>query len=429
MPKFYYNGVLLPEIPQDVLAEYPYCWIRKNTTSGNYDLVFGKQSWYYNNNGVYCQNETDEKWYTIPIATSTDATAWNFNKNATGYFSVDTARFVFWSNHNIPNGSATSTTIYFVGTYLIPELPNDNSKLSCGDVLVPEFPQEVVDYPYCVVLCWNNGNVQLICSKSGFYFNGGNGITDRNNATLKAYNLKNEQWVEDSNQSLKYSTWTVISNGTLVLQWSNHNIPNGSTTVTNIYFVGSEPIVESPSNGKYLIRSQGVLYTINDGALSPLETTELTSDIFQSYGFDKLPEWSVVSELVNPEILYWQDDTEIDPKLTVKMTATPLPQNVITNAIDLSDPSITGIELMTVNCEGNPLFAVSFDDKATWHAWNGTEWSTVSEEFSSMTKELLESITYDQWMLLYGGASSFYIRVTITTLEDKLTEVYVDFAN
>lgn len=428
MPKFYYNGVLLPEIPQDVLAEYPYCWIRKNTTSGNYDLVFGKQSWYYNN-GVYCQNETDEKWYTIPIATSTDATAWNFNKTTTGFFVVDTARFVFWSNHNIPNGSATSTTIYFVGTYLIPELPNDNSKLSCGDVLVPEFPQEVVDYPYCVVLCWNNGNVQLICSKSGFYFNGGTVIADRNNATLKAYNLKNEQWVEDSNQSLKYSSWTVVSNGTLVLQWSNHNIPNGSATATDIYFVGSEPIVESPSTGKYLIRSQGVLYTINDGALSPLETTELTSDIFQSYGFDKLPEWSVVSELVNPEVLYWQSSTEAElPTIISTMTATPYPQTVISPNYSMTDDTILGVECVYVTASSDVVFAISVDDGVTWYMWTGQAWGTLTDTATGMTAETINAITTEQWAELMT-TGQFKVRMTLFDENSSFTSFVMDYIN
>ena len=181
---------------------------------------------------------------------------------------------------------------------------------------------------------------------------------------------------------------------------------------------------------RYLIRCDSIVYTIIDGVLTDIGSIDISADTFLTYGFETAPEWSLISHLVNPKVFLWYDTYEDAPELTVTMSAVPLnPQNIITNAIDLTDPTITGIELMTVNCEGNPLFAVSFDDKATWHAWNGTEWSLVSEEYSGMTKELLESVTYDQWMSLYTGASNFYIRATITTLEDKLTEVYVDFAN
>lgn len=184
-----------------------------------------------------------------------------------------------------------------------------------------------------------------------------------------------------------------------------------------------------PFDTKYLIRCNSTLYTIVDDSLVPLEESYPQAEIFRTYGFDEVLEWNIISQLVNPEILYWFDSNNYVPTLTANMVATSFPQNVISNPIDLSDPTITGIELMTVNCEGNPLIAVSFNDKQTWHAWNGTEWSLVSEEFSGMTKELAESLTYDEWMLLYTGASSFYIRVSFTDLETKLTEIYVDFAN
>lgn len=180
---------------------------------------------------------------------------------------------------------------------------------------------------------------------------------------------------------------------------------------------------------KYLLRKDSTIYTVIDNILTPVESSGLTAEVFKTYGLDEVPECSIITELTNPEILYWQDNVYVDPKLTVNMTATPPYQNVITNSIDLTDPTITGIESMTVNCEGNPLIAVSFDDKVTWHAWNGEQWSVVSEEFSGMTKELAESITYNNWLTLYTGASSFYIRVSFTDTETKLTEIYVDFAN
>lgn len=214
-------------------------------------------------------------------------------------------------------------------------------------------------------------------------------------------------------------------------------ICNYATKVTAFdYFMVSEAVpygeydIQTMFDKRYLIRSNSIVYTVVDGALIELGELVINADTFLTYGFDTSPEWSIMSHLVNPEVFLWYDTYDKVPEITVNMSAAPLnPQNIITNAIDLTDPTITGIELMTVNCEGNPLFAVSFDSKSTWHAWNGETWSIVSEEFSGMTKELLESVTYDNWMLLYTGASSFYIRATITNLEDKLTEVYVDFAN
>ena len=41
MAKFYYNGVLLPEIPSDVLAKYPICLIYLKKDGTNYRLLAG----------------------------------------------------------------------------------------------------------------------------------------------------------------------------------------------------------------------------------------------------------------------------------------------------------------------------------------------------------------------------------------------------
>lgn len=116
-----YNGVRLPELPFEALANYPYAWIRNNTTSGYYDLVFAAYPWYYNTN-VSCSggDSVTLPWYQIPIATADTATEWTFSKNTTGNFGADSARTVLWSNHDIPNGSATATDIYFEGTEPVP---------------------------------------------------------------------------------------------------------------------------------------------------------------------------------------------------------------------------------------------------------------------------------------------------------------------
>lgn len=185
-----------------------------------------------------------------------------------------------------------------------------------------------------------------------------------------------------------------------------------------------------PYDRKYLLKSNEMLYTVIDGIVSQLEATEITKQVMLDYGLDEMPDYSILSQFEeNVEVIYWHDSTYEPPTLQATVDMQPYYQNVITNAIDLTDPTITGIESMTVNCEGNPLFAVSFDNKATWYAWNGTSWSIVSEEFSGMTKELLESVTYDKWLSLYTGSSSLYIRVSFTELDTKLTEIYVEFAN
>lgn len=185
--------------------------------------------------------------------------------------------------------------------------------------------------------------------------------------------------------------------------------------------------VEIPT--KYLIKSNEQFYNIVDGELNQLTIDTLTHQSFIDYGLDELPEWNSISNLINPEILRWQEILQDISKLTATMAATPFNQNMTSNRIDLTDPTITGIEAMRLTCEGNPLVAVSFDEKATWHVWNDTEWLEVSDEFTGMTKDIVESITYDEWLLLYTGAESLYIRVSFTDTETKLSELFVDFTN
>lgn len=116
---FLYNGVRLPKMPDSVLASYPYAWIRNNTTSGYYDLLMCSSKRYYNG-GIYPYDTC--KWYRIEIASAASATEWTYYKDESNYFGIDTSRPVLWSNHDIPNGSATATDIYFEGTDPVPTL-------------------------------------------------------------------------------------------------------------------------------------------------------------------------------------------------------------------------------------------------------------------------------------------------------------------
>lgn len=128
MAKFYYNGVLLPELPSDVdMAEYPYCFIRNNTTSGYYDLVFTKLIPYYStsNNGICMGSQEGEySWYRILISEANNVNEWTFNATGTNYFGIDTSRTVLWSNHDIYK---SANEIYFEATELVPEIEEEIS--------------------------------------------------------------------------------------------------------------------------------------------------------------------------------------------------------------------------------------------------------------------------------------------------------------
>lgn len=119
--KRFYNGVLLPEIPADVLASFQYCWI--NSTADG--LVVAAYPWYYASAKMNIPTSSENRKYVL----NADGTGWTLNNTYTdtGGYSVDA--IPTWSNHDIPNGSATATEIYFKGSEPLTELTKTVTKL------------------------------------------------------------------------------------------------------------------------------------------------------------------------------------------------------------------------------------------------------------------------------------------------------------
>lgn len=111
MSKYYYNGVLLPEIPADVLAEYPYCIILlKNSV---YKLIMAQRKWYMASSNlrvVDCGNAEFDS----------NGSDWGTGAYYQSFGNWPTNALV-WSNCDIPNNSETGTSIYFNGSEPIPE--------------------------------------------------------------------------------------------------------------------------------------------------------------------------------------------------------------------------------------------------------------------------------------------------------------------
>lgn len=120
-PQYYlFNGVRLPEFPFGVIDQYPYAWIRNNTTTGYYDLFFSPVPFYTVDSDSISGSGTTKPFYRVAIATAETATEWEDNGTSDKNLTYDSARTVLWSNHDIPNGSATATDIYFEGTEPVP---------------------------------------------------------------------------------------------------------------------------------------------------------------------------------------------------------------------------------------------------------------------------------------------------------------------
>ena len=116
LKKYYYNGVLLPELPPYVLAEYPYCWIRNDGANAKYNLVFSKTPWYYIGTNLSKGTSENIPYYSISFSGHENAETWGNAEYSSYEFGLASNRTVLWSNHDIPNGSATATEIYFEGS-------------------------------------------------------------------------------------------------------------------------------------------------------------------------------------------------------------------------------------------------------------------------------------------------------------------------
>lgn len=114
--KLFYNGVLLPEIPADVLATYPYAVMAVNKETMQYQLLASKQVWF--SDGTSITNKADSSEPFLYAYVGDDS--WKTGTSGNYAFTI-ASRPLIWSNHNIPKGSATATSFYFAGSEPIPE--------------------------------------------------------------------------------------------------------------------------------------------------------------------------------------------------------------------------------------------------------------------------------------------------------------------
>lgn len=188
-------------------------------------------------------------------------------------------------------------------------------------------------------------------------------------------------------------------------------------------------VIEPPYDKKYLIKAEDKLYTITDGVLVELESTELNAELFRTSGIDTIPESVLLITLVEPEIFYWIDTNEHEIDLIkVIEKATPPVQVIESIDYDMTHPTILGIEKVLVDATSGVMFAVSFDSGETWKMWTGTEWGTLSERASGMSAEVMSTITTEQWNS-QATTGKFRFRIAISNADDKFKSLVVDYIN
>lgn len=109
----WYNGAILPVIPADALAQYPYAFITYDRVYDKYELYLGDSQWWYN----------DSRPDIRPGSSSLFFGWYEFSDNSwisVGRYShevwVNPNVECIWSSHDIPYGSVTATDVYFKGS-------------------------------------------------------------------------------------------------------------------------------------------------------------------------------------------------------------------------------------------------------------------------------------------------------------------------
>jgi hypothetical protein len=118
MSKYYYNGVLLPEIPADVTDTK---WVILHSPKSNTYTLYGSTTiWYFYATSNYPSTIKNVTGYCRMYSIASDGESWELRSDSTGDWLIvdtETSQSLFWSNHDIPNGSATATDIYFRGSF------------------------------------------------------------------------------------------------------------------------------------------------------------------------------------------------------------------------------------------------------------------------------------------------------------------------
>lgn len=431
MAKYYYNGVLLPEIPADVIKTHPYVWIRKNGSTGYYDLLLATGAWYCSASETLNHNDSNNvEWYRVSISSADTAEEWIFNSSySSSDWGDDANRVLMWSNHDIPNGSATSPTIYFYGSDPVPEneakskeleyavytnfYPSGSTITYAVSDLTINYVVPVKKYSTYTVTMTEVGNRLRVC------------YSTKDPATITA-NTSVTSITEPSSFPAGYTfTYFAQEDGWMVVYVSNAGERPKISIVTNGVGGDGAPLYDR----KYLVRSGSTLYTITDGALTALAETEITASLFQTYGVDEIPDGALLAGLTDPEVLYWHDSTDELPDITITVKGTPpLPQMFTSEPMDLTHESIAGIDHAAVDASEDVRFAISFDGGTTWKAHDGSAWFDTSDTVPGMLPSTMNAITAEQWAEVVV-LDSYMVRFWLPNVTAYVKSVVMHYIN
>ena len=174
---------------------------------------------------------------------------------------------------------------------------------------------------------------------------------------------------------------------------------------------------------KYLVRNNGTLYTVSDGALVEVTGT-LNANLFINNGSDTIPDGALLMTLSAPEVLCWTDGDKV-PKLNAVVQGVPVgTHDIISNTAMVDHSSIYGIESVEATASDGATFLLSFDG-GMWMAYNNDKWSASDV---GMTASELMAIPTEAWSSVINSAIFMRLKASIDGV-DTVTQVKFNFNN
>lgn len=127
---YYYADILLPKLPQDILTEHPYCFIRNAKSDKLYSLIMSSTPWFHKTaDGTTLPVLITDSWqegiyrYDITYADAGNVTAWTLNEISTTAETWNVnSRPLIWTNQNIAtvDSSDAGTIKYYWSMPVVP---------------------------------------------------------------------------------------------------------------------------------------------------------------------------------------------------------------------------------------------------------------------------------------------------------------------
>lgn len=166
------------------------------------------------------------------------------------------------------------------------------------------------------------------------------------------------RYVDIVDDSYKLATIFVNESENVVIDSGKMNV----VCVDSTEFAAITEVVISPDETpvRYLIRSEEIWYTVEDGVLTALDIAEdITAKDFAQYGIYTEPPSALLVGMASPEIYKWTDEDSIKDTIA---TITALPhQQTIQAECDMSDVSIYGIVNVAAVYMGAVKVCMSYD--------------------------------------------------------------------